>query len=130
MFSEAFLFSVSGLPYDNPNFEKDMSFSSFAYALKGLGGGFKTKNPGSTSGSGSGPLHEDAAESAAPRAEPVIIADGSGKVDDACEVVAEPEKLVSKKRKVVGVKPPKGKEPVYMHSEYFPSFFLYTPSIK
>lgn len=105
-------FLFLGLPYYNPSFEKDMSSSAFASTLKILGGGFKTKNPGSTAGSGSGSQREDAAESSAPRVEPVIQAEDDGKVDEVVEIVAGPEKPARKKRKVVGFKPPKGNEPV------------------
>lgn len=82
-----------------------MSSSAYASILKNLGGPFQTRNPSSGGASGYGPHREDAAESAAPQAIPVL---NSEPVD----VERITDKPVRKKRKTTGVKPPKGMDPV------------------
>lgn len=84
-----------------------MSSPAFASALKTLGGGFKTRGPDSTAGSGSGAQREDATESAAPQVDPVVPVENAGRTENVVEIGSGPERPVSKKRKAVGVKPPK-----------------------
>lgn len=79
--------------------------------MKSLGGGFKTRGPSSTVGSGSGAPRYDAAKSAAPRADPVIPVENAGRTENVVEIASGPERPISKKRKVVWVKPSKAKEP-------------------
>lgn len=88
-----------------------MYSSAFAYALKNLGGGFRTRKPGSIAMSGSAANREDAAESMAPLIDPVLLVDNAGKIDGAVDVADGPDWQAPKRRKVVGVKPPKTKEP-------------------
>lgn len=50
--------------------------------------------------------------SPAPRVDPASPVENAGKAANVVEIASGPKKLVSKKRKVIGVKPPKAKDPV------------------
>lgn len=95
-----------------------MSSSAYASVLKNLGGGFRTKNPDSAGGSGSGPPQEDAAESVAPVVPTPVVGDagddgnvvGVVNAGKAVDLGDDPSRA-PKKRKLAGTKPLKSKEP-------------------
>lgn len=99
-----------------PGIQKDYVFFSIRFCvLKTLGFGFRTRNTGSTAGSGLGAPREVAAESAAPVDPTPIVdnVDNTGNSDIVSKVadVNGPER-VPKQRKLVGTKLSKIKDPV------------------